>query len=184
MMDKNRRNELGLLGSFAHVDCLIRATRAARKERLQVVDIFSPVPVPELVEIVSPQPSPVRFLTFLGGVAGIVGGLALGILTAIIWNIVVGGKPPANHVPFVVVAFEAMILLGALGTFVGLIASARLPFTRFPGPAYKEEFSLDKFGLWIRCEESRASKAIELLEKEGATAVDRLDGDKAGRARR
>lgn len=161
----------GVLGSFAHIDTLEEAIDSAKSKGFTVRDVFSPVPVEGVQEKLVPEPSPVRFATFFGGLVGLVGGMALGILTALVWNIVVAGKPVANHVPFVVLGFEAMILLGAFGTLLGLIIAARLPHTRFPGPAYREEFSLDRFGLWLDCKESDLETATALLEKAGAEYV-------------
>ncbi len=164
-----------LLGSFQHVDALEDAIRESKRKRVTIKDVFSPVPVDGAIDLVSPSPSPVKFSTFVGGLSGLVGGLALGILTALIWNIHVAGKPVASHVPFVVVAFEGMILLGALFTFFALMFHGRLPFTKFPGPAYREEFSLDKFGLWISCSEKQIEEVSRMLKKAGALSVERVD---------
>jgi len=164
----------GVLGSFRHIDSLTEAVDAAKRAEMEVIDIYSPVPLDELGERLRPGTSPVRLATFGGAIAGLVGGMALGILTALIWNIVVAGKPVPNHVPFVVLGFEAMILLGALATFGALLFFARLPFRKFPTAAYREEFSLDRFGLWLDCDERGAGKARALLEEAGAQSVSEI----------
>jgi hypothetical protein len=174
-MTAPRRQTAGLLGSFAHVDALVEAVKAARAEGLEIKDVYSPVPVDEINELVMTKPSPVRFFTFAGGLTGLVGGLALGILTAMIWNITVGGKPVTSHVPFVVIGFEGMILLGALFTFAALLIFGHLPFTRFPGKAYRPEFSNDRFGLWLTCPKHQVNKARGVMEKAGALEVTTLD---------
>ena len=162
----------GVLGSFAHIDTLEEAIDKAKSRGFEVRDVFSPVPVEGVQARLAPGPSPVRFATFVGGLTGLVGGMALGILTALIWNIVVAGKPVANHVPFVVLGFEAMILLGGFGTLFGLVIAARLPYRKFPPPAYREEFSKDRFGLWLGCPDSALSQATAFLEEAGAeTAI-------------
>ncbi|MDJ0766354.1 MAG: DUF3341 domain-containing protein [Myxococcota bacterium] len=168
----------GVVGTFAHVDLLVEAVKKAKARRLDVVDVFSPVPVESIAHLISPKKSPVRFVTFLGGLSGLVGGLALGILTAMIWNIVVGGKPVTSHVPFVVVAFEGMILLGALATFAALLLFGRLPFTKFPGKAYQSEFSLDRFGLCVGCRSNEVDDVTAFLTDMGAVGVRRLDDEK------
>jgi len=169
------RPTAGVLGSFAHVDTLVAAVDQAKQRGFEVRDVFSPVPVEEVQAKLANKPSPVRFYTFLGGLAGLVGGLALGILTSLIWNIVVAGKPVANHVPFMVLGFEAMILLGGLGTFLGLVVAARLPYRKFPGPAYQESFSKDRFGLWLGCKETDIKRATALLQSAGAESVTQID---------
>jgi hypothetical protein len=186
-MTKTRSTALdnqGVLGSFAHIDTLEQAIDAARSHGFEVRDVFSPVPVSGVLAKLAPQPSPVRFATFLGGLAGLIGGLALGILTSLIWNIVVAGKPVANHVPFMVLGFEAMILLGAFGTLFGLIIAARLPFTKFPGPAYREEFSKDRFGLWLGCKDDELQKALALLQNVGAESFNPVGSPTRGNEQR
>lgn len=172
---------LGVLGSFLHLDQLTDAVRTAQDRGFEVRDVFSPVPLEEIQELVSPARSPVRFVTFLGGLSGIIGGFALAILTAVIWNMVVGGKPVTNHVPFVVVGFELMVLLGALSTFLAVLVFARLPYRKFPGPAYRPEFSKDRFGLWLTCKNEGCDEARQFLIEAGAETVRRL-GDRKGEA--
>jgi hypothetical protein len=164
-----------VLGTFAHIDCLLDAVRAAGEAEVEVRDVYSPVPVDGIGELVKARPSRVQYATFVFGLAGVVGGFALAILTSMIWDITVGGKPVTAHVPFVVVGFESLILIGALGTFAALLVMARLPFRGFPGPAYRPEFSKDRFGVWIDCRASEADQVVELLREAGAVAVERLD---------
>ena len=170
----------GVLGSFAHVDLLIRAVKDAKEKKFDVVDVFSPVPVEEVMAVASPKQSPVRFVTFTGGLFGILGGFSLAIATSLIWNMIVGGKPVTHHVPFVVVGFEALVLLGALFTFVAILFFGKLPYRRFPGPAYRPEFSREMFGLWIMCPDGDEDRARQFLVEAGATAVRRLGDDEAG----
>ncbi len=168
----------GVLGSFVHLDRLIDAIRTAQDRGFEVQDVFTPMPVEEVLELVSPKKSPVRFVTFFGGFAGVVGGFALCLLTVTIWNIIVGGKPVTNFVPFVVVGFELLVLLGALATFLAVLVFARLPYRKFPGPAYRPEFSNDRFGLWLACKTDGCDEARELLIEAGAETVHRLGEQK------
>jgi len=174
-MSRDLAQRPGVLGTFAHVDTLLDAVHRLVATEHEVRDVFTPVPVAELEEIVPGRPSPVSYATLLGGAGGMVGGLALGILTALIWNIVVGGKPPADFVPFVVVAFEATILLGALFTLTALLLFARLPFRKFPGPGYRPEFSRDRFGVWVACTRAEMRDVEALLREVGAVAVEQVD---------
>jgi molybdopterin-containing oxidoreductase family membrane subunit len=162
--------ETGVVGAFKHLDSLIAAVEKARQDKeLEVKDVFSPVPIHAVQDILSPSKSPVRFVTLSGALFGVIGGFALSIVTSLIWNIYVGGKPITNHVPFVVVGFEALILFGALATFLAIIVFARLPYRQFPGPAYQPSFSNDEFGLWIA--HADAEKARAFLEAAGAVGV-------------
>jgi hypothetical protein len=179
---KRISDHAGVLGSFLHVDALHDAVKSAKAQNIEVVDVFSPVPVEQLTTLLSPARSPVRFVTFVGGLLGIVGGFALGIVSAMIWDTVVGGKPVTNHVPFVVIAFEGLILLGALATFVALFVFGKLPYTRFPGKAYQPEFSKDRFGLWLGGPKHEAEKVREFLNQAGAVVVVDVGDEKGKRA--
>jgi hypothetical protein len=168
-----------MVGAFNHLDALVGAVeKANRDNHIEIKEIFSPVPIHEVQALLSPSKSPVRFLTFSGAVFGVVGGFALAIVTSLVWNIYVGGKPITNHVPFVVVGFEALILFGALATFLAILIISRLPYRRFPGPAYQPSFSNDSFGLWIFHEDD--DKARTFLEEAGAVTVSRVGDEKGG----
>jgi len=161
----------GVVGRFAHLDEMLDALRRARAAGLVVRDVFTPVPVPEAVELVSPGRSPVRFATLAGGLAGCFGGIALAVGTSLVWDLVVGGKPVTALVPFMVVAFELTILLGALFTLLALLLFAHLPNRGFPGPAFLRSFSADRFGVWITCAPTQQDRAAQLLESAGAEVV-------------
>ena len=161
----------GLCGVFAHEDSLVTCVERARGEGLTVREVFSPVPSHELLHMLRPKRSPVRFVTFAGGITGLVAGLTLALWTSMEWDLIVGGKPVTSIVPFMVVGFEATILLGAIATLAALVFFSRLPYTRFPGPAFRPEFTKDRFGLWIEVPEGRQEEARALLEEAGALEV-------------
>jgi hypothetical protein len=169
-----RTQPRGVLGVFEHTDQVLAALRAARHAQLSVRDVYSPVPFEQAREFVTPGRSPVRFVTFIGAVTGLVSGLALAFMTSDVWNLVVAGKPVDSIVPFLVVGFELTILFGALATLIALLVLARLPSVAFPGPAYREQFSLDRFGVWIDCADSDERAASELLRQAGASDVQRI----------
>lgn len=164
----NRREDGGLVGSFAEATDMLDCMERARSAGIDVRDVFSPVGLPELGEISYKHRSPVRFATFFGGVTGLVGGLALALWTSGVWDMIVGGKPVMSIVPFLVVGFEFTILLGALATLAALLVLARLPDRNFPGPAYREEFSNNRFGLWLDPPADRLDEAEALLRDGGA----------------
>lgn len=164
----------GLLGVFAHVDCLHAALRGLGEGKLAVVDVYSPVPDEQVLRWVSPGRSGVRFVTFTGAAAGLVTGLGLALLTAAVWELVVGGKPVYSVVPIVVVGFELTILFGALFTLGGLLALAGLPTFGPPPRAYRAAFSRDRFGIWVVGDDRELDRAREILEGAGAVEVQEL----------
>jgi hypothetical protein len=169
-----RRERSGLLGVFESAGTLVRALERAREERLEIAEVFSPVPNEEILALVPKgnAASPIRFVTLGGALAGLVTGFGLALLSSGVWELVVGGKPVYALVPFVVVGFELTILLGAIATLAGLLLFARLPNRRFPSAAYRPEFSCDRYGLLLGCDgdEGRA-RARELLEAAGALEI-------------
>ncbi len=180
MMGRRAKKPKGVVGSFPHLDVLIETAKKAKDKGLTVEDVFSPVPIKDVEQMLSPKASPVRFVTLSGALFGVTGGFALAIGTAMIWNIIVGGKPVTNHVPFVVVGFEALVLFGALATMLGILVFSRLPYTKFPGPAYRPSFSRDEFGLWLSDKTESSSDARALLEEAGAIDIESVGEAKEG----
>ena len=160
-----------LVGIFKHVDGLEEAVRSAQEAGIRVRDVYSPVPVEPVLQLVHPKRSPVRFATFLGGVLGLTGGLVLAVGTALIWDIIVFGKPVAHLAPFLVIGFEGTILLGGIFTLLALLGFSDLPELGYPTRAYQPEFSNDRFGLWLSCPSARAEQALAILEGAGAERV-------------
>lgn len=174
-----------LLGFFDRASAVLVAVRALQGKQIAVADVYSPVPNPEIVELVAGQrPSRVRYVTFLGALSGLLGGFGLALWTSGIWGLFVDGKPVFGLIPFVVVGFEMTILLGAIFNLAGLLIFAGLPHRRFPARAYRPSFSDDRFGVWVAAEPARAQEAREMLLSAGALAVEDLDTQSAaGEAR-
>jgi molybdopterin-containing oxidoreductase family membrane subunit len=158
----------GVLGIFEHTDTMMAALRRAREQRIEVRDVYTPVPDEAVLEFLSPRRSPVRYVTATGALTGLVTGMALAIGTSLVWNMIVGGKPVTSIIPFLVVGFELTILFGALATLGALLLFGGLPFRKFPAAAYRPEFTEDRFGVWLGGEGEAARR---LLEEAGAVEV-------------
>ncbi|GAB4298316.1 MAG: hypothetical protein Kow0090_13730 [Myxococcota bacterium] len=163
-----------IIGVFGDIEGLFVALREAQSQGIEITEVFSPVANEKLDEFISAKRSPVRFVTFTGAVLGLAGGMAFALLTTLVWNLVVGGKPVTSIIPFLVVGFEFTILLGALATFFAMLFFARLPFFKFPHRAYRPKFSNDRFGVFFSLDEVKAEKAREILENSGAESVEEL----------
>jgi molybdopterin-containing oxidoreductase family membrane subunit len=161
-----------VLGIFAHVDAAVRAIQVLRGRGLTDLTVYSPVPVEEVEEAVEQgKPvSPVRMFTLVGGLTGTLTGFGLTIWSSLKWNLVVGGKPVVSIPPFVIIAFELTILLGGLCTLLGLLVLGRLPKFR-RSPTYDAGFSVDRFGVAVRCSPEMADAARECLREAGAQEV-------------
>jgi molybdopterin-containing oxidoreductase family membrane subunit len=116
------------------------------------------------------KPSPVRYFTLLGGIAGGISGLGLSAFAASQWHLITGGRPIFAWIPFVVVGFEFTILLAVLFTVAGMLITSRLPQRVIPNH-YDSRFTRDKFGIIIHCPAGRYDEAKALLKGAGAEEV-------------
>lgn len=159
-----------VLGSFEHMDATIEAIQVLHKAGYRDLTVFSPVWRHELDALLKPAASPVRFFTLLGGLAGCATGFALTIWTSMDWPLRTGAKPIVSIPPFIVIAFELTILLGALGTLLGLLLTAGLPRSSMK-TAYDPKLTEDRFGVLVRCPELQAAALQDTLKSLGAKEV-------------
>jgi hypothetical protein len=85
------------------------------------------------------------------------------------WPVVVGGKPIGSIPPYVVIAFELTILLGALSTVAAVALFSILMRKR--GAAYDPRFSDDTIGIFVPAGPDQARQLEQMLHKAGATEV-------------
>jgi hypothetical protein len=106
-----------LLGCFDHEADLLAAVRAARARGVPVREVFTPYYVHGLDEALGDPRSRLPWITLAGGLAGLLGAVALQVWAAVIdWPLNVGGKPANSALAFLPITFEATILLGGLAT--------------------------------------------------------------------
>ncbi len=160
----------GVMGVFAYVDDAARAVRSLREAGHPDLSVFSPVPYHEIEAALEQRSSLVRWICFAGGLAGLTGGFALCIWTAYSWPLAVGGKELASLPPFVVIAYECMILLAGLFNLIGLFALGRLPQTKARAP-YDPRFTEDRIGVWVPVSGDAAGAVEMLLRERGAEEV-------------
>src|SRR4029078_12256249 len=83
-----------------------------------------------------------------------------------------GGKPIASWVPFTILGFEVMVLVGGLATVFAMFGFAGIPrLTMTVG--YDRRFSGGHFGVWVAAEGNDAATAESILKKHGAEEVRR-----------
>jgi molybdopterin-containing oxidoreductase family membrane subunit len=159
-----------LTAVFSHFDKALAAVKALQQAQLEVVNVCSPSAHRDMSEALGLKPSPVRYFTLLGGIAGGISGLWLAVYAASQWQIGPGGRPVVAWIPFVVVGFEFTILLAVLCTVAGMLISCRLPRRTLPR-WYDRRFTRDKFGLLIYCPAGRCDEAKALLKRAGAEEI-------------
>ena len=165
----------GVVGISSREEPLVRALEQLRQRGYRNVKTFSPVPPEKLISeqsIGEPESakSPVRAYTLTGGILGFLSGLALTIWTSLDWPLLTGGKPIVSIPPYLVIAFEMTILFGGLFTLAGLLIHARLPQTA-PEAGYHARFSVDRFGVFVPCENQQAEEVKLLFHTAGVEEV-------------
>src|SRR5207249_4105853 len=117
-----------VVGVFAHVDTTVRALEELRAKGYHDLEVYSPVPIHEIGEVLErDRPvSRVRIFTLLGGLTGITAAFIITIWTSLEWGLVTGGKylkcptpfswcmpteiSGSSIPPFIIIAFEMMVL--------------------------------------------------------------------------
>jgi hypothetical protein len=168
-LKRAKRRVPGILASFAHIDAAVDAIRALRAMGLRDLVVYSPAPNHEIEEALSHRVSPVRLFTLIGGLTGCTAGFAMTIWMSNDWPTVVGGKPIASIPPYVVIAFELTILLGALITVAAVALFSILMGKR--GVAYDPRFSDDQIGIFVPARSDQIGPVEQLLRSAGAVEV-------------
>ena len=159
----------GLLASFLHVDAAADAIRAMRALGIRDLTVYTPAPNHEIEEALGQRVSPVRLFTLIGGLSGCAAGFGMTIWMSYDWPVLVGGKPVASIPPYVVIAFELTILLGALSTVAAVAVFSVVMGKR--GAAYDPRFSDDQIGIFVPAPSDQAGRVEQLLRSAGAVEV-------------
>src|ERR1044071_8651445 len=161
----------GVLGSFHHIDLAVHAIEDLKRAQYEVT-VFTPTPRHEFEHVLDRPKSAVRKITLGFGLAGVTFGYWIAIWISDYWPLNVGNKPVASWVPYTIIGFEVMVLVGGLATVFGMMALSRIPrLTMTVG--YDERFSGGHFGVWVETTPERADEAMKLLQKHGAQEVRR-----------
>jgi len=160
----------GVLGAFSEIDSTVHAVEDLKKQNFSDITVFTPTPRHEFEDVLDPPMSGVRKFTLIGGLLGVTFGYWIPIWISDYWPIVVGGKPVASWVPYTIIGFELMVLIGSLSTVFGMFAVSRIPrLTLTVG--YDGRFSHGDFGIWVPAGPDRAGQAADVLRKHGAVEV-------------
>lgn len=164
--------EIDIIGSFDGEHECAAAVEALRGAGLHAMRAFTPFPCEHLSQALAKPRSWVRLFVLLGGIAGAVTGFGMCIYLSLDWPLVVGGKPLISIPPFTIIAFELMILFGAISALLSFLFIGRFPNLReFPG--YSTRFGSDQVGLVVRCGTADAGLAERLMLEAGADEVKR-----------
>jgi molybdopterin-containing oxidoreductase family membrane subunit len=168
-MALSKRRTPGVLASFVHVDAATDAIRALRARGHRNMVVYSASPNHEIDEALEHSVSPVRLFTLIGGLTGCAAGFGMTIWMSLDWPLIVGGKTIASIPPYVVIAFELTILLGALSTVVAVALFSVLMGKR--GIAYDPSYSDDQIGIFVPGGADQQGAVEQLLRTAGAVEV-------------
>jgi Protein of unknown function (DUF3341) len=160
----------GVLGTFREVDATVAAIKELKRQSPGDVTVYMPAPDHEIASAIDAPEGVVRRYALIGGLLGMTFGYWIAIWVSRYWPLVVGGKPIASWVPYTIISFELMVLIGALSTVAGLFVAARLPDLRM-SVGYDARFSDAEYGVWVECPPEQATAVEATLRRTGAVEV-------------
>lgn len=160
----------GVLAAFTELDSTVSAIEALKRKPMGEFTVYSPTPRHELEHAIDAPVSVVRRFTLIGGLLGVTFGYWIPVWISDYWPLVVGGKAIVTYVPFTILGFEVMVLIGALSTVAGFFINSRIPrITMTVG--YDGRFSGGDFGIWVDTTPDRIGDVESLLRRHGAAEV-------------
>src|SRR5438045_672644 len=138
----------GVIAHFRELDSLVDAIEDLKTQKSGDITVYTPTPRHEIEHAIHAPPSKVRLFTLIGGLCGVTFGYWIAIWVSDYWPLVVGGKPVASWVPYTIIGFELMVLIGSLSTVFGMFAVSRLPRLTLP-VGYARRFSRVDFDVWV-----------------------------------
>ena len=138
------------IATFESDEDIRLAAIAARREGIEIIDIYAPYAVHGLDTAMGLRPSRLPLVTFGLGLLGAVFVLGFQYWTsALNWAINVGGRPWNSLPAFVPVTFEIMVLFAGIGTVLTfIIVSGLRPWRSSNLPVAR--VTDDRFGLLLR----------------------------------
>ena len=160
----------GIVANFRELDRTVSAIKDLQRQKLGNVTVYSPTVHHELEDAIEAPPSPVRRFTLIGGLVGVTFGYWIAIWTSDYWPLVVGGKAVASWIPYTIIGFEMMVMVGALSTVFGMFINSRIP-KLVMDVAYDPKYSNGDYGIHVDCAPEQEQAAEGLFRQHGATEV-------------
>ena len=128
----------GYLAEFDTVDAILAAAEKVRDAGYRRWDTHTPFPVHGMDDAMGIRPTILPWLVAMGGVAGLIAGLALQVFTnAIDYKMFISGKPLVSLPAFIPVIFETTIAGAAFTAVFGMLVLNKLPMLY--NPLFKSE---------------------------------------------
>ncbi|HEY3266473.1 MAG TPA: DUF3341 domain-containing protein [Armatimonadota bacterium] len=162
---------VGLIGYFPGPDALRNGIETAVRSHAVDPVAYTPIPDASAFDTLRPSSSPVRWVALAGGLFGIAAALSMTIWMSWDYPVIVGGKPITSIPPFMVAAFELMVLFGSIGSIAGFLWFSRLPDLT-PSQAYRPELAVDQYAIFLPLgSESERGRVERILQDAGATEI-------------
>ncbi|MCG8468737.1 MAG: DUF3341 domain-containing protein [Gemmatimonadetes bacterium] len=161
----------GVLGQYDTLYGTVEAIETLRAAGHTELEVFSPIPSPEIEEAMDIHSSPVRIWALVGGITGCTLGVLLTAGTALGYPLVTQGKPIVSFPPFVVFMFELTVLLTGIFGLVALLVHTRRPVINLD-PNYRASFSVDRWGVFVSADGDRIGEAENLVRETGALDIE------------
>jgi hypothetical protein len=167
----------GLLAEFETAAEIKQAAIRVRDAGYRHWDVFTPFPIHGMDDAMGLRESRVGWFTFIGGVTGFTLGMSMiWFMNGFDYPLAVGGKPLFSPVYAFPVSYELTILLGAIGSLLGMLFTNRLP--RWHNPVFNSErfrrATHDRFFILIESRDPKFSEAAtrQLLQTAGSRHVE------------
>jgi hypothetical protein len=162
---------VGVIAQYGSVEAARRAVETLSGEGFEDLEIYSPIPAPELEEALGLRTSPVRLWALIGAITGATTGFLLPAGASLAYPMVTQGKPIVSMPVFFVIMFELAILLTGIFALFSMLAHARKP-KRTLSSSYRAEFSVDRWGVFVAAGADRRADAERLVAETNPLAVE------------
>tara|TARA_B100000949_G_C14186721_1_gene409926 strand:- start:22 stop:543 length:522 start_codon:yes stop_codon:yes gene_type:complete len=163
----------GVWAIFEYLDETTETIEQIRKQGVQPT-VITPCPKHEIDHALGEPTSLVPWIALAFGTLGCFIGYSLPAWTASDWVLPVSGKPIVAIPPFTIIGFELTILFTTIFTLLGLFLLGFIDTLRFPIPKRAKKyrrFQRDRFGVVVRCDETKLEEFESIMKKNGAEEV-------------
>lgn len=165
-----KKSFCGFWASFEYLDDFCNSIKELRSKNYKGITTYSPCPRHEILEALGNPQSRVPFFTLCFGALGVFTAFTLASWMSLDWVLPVSNKPTLSIPPFIIIAFELMVLLGVYGTMLGIVLLSIRETKKYAFPSSQNfkkysRFSGDRFGLVVRCDKTKFAVVKKIIEK-------------------
>jgi len=165
------RSSTGLIAQYGSMESTRKAIESLRGAGFEELEVYSPIPAPELEEAMGIHSSPVRLWALIGGITGCTLGFLLPAGASLAYPMVTQGKPIVAIPIFIVIMFELTVLLTGIFALFSMLVHARKPKLSLPS-TYRREFSVDRWGIFVATGTDLRSEAERVVGETGPVSVE------------